>query len=345
MPRRHQPGSPVVPLREVADRLGVPLDDKVRDAARRFPLRFPRDYLESVGDGGPEDLVRAIGWPHPEEIGADPGGLEDPVGEKPLASHPLVIRKYRDRAILLTTSRCHFYCRFCFRAGHRRDPTIGELRDALATLRDDPELFEIILSGGDPLVLTDAFIGELLAGVRELPKLGAVRIHTRAPVHEPARITPALVETLAGASPFAPRMAIHVTHPRELTPAFDGALALMREAGLPLRSQTVLLRGVNDVPEVLAELFRGLYTRQVEPYYLHHPDRVPGTQRFRMSIEEGRSIVRALRARLPGPAMPAYVIDLPDGSGKVPVDWLEREGHRRWRVERADGSLSFYDEC
>jgi lysine 2,3-aminomutase len=320
------------------------LDERAREAARRFPLRFPRDYLESVADGGPDDLVRAIGWPHPEEVGADPGGLEDPVGEKPLATHPLVLRKYPDRAILLTTSRCHFYCRFCFRAGHRQDPTIAEVREALATLRNDPELFEIILSGGDPLVLTDAFLGEILAELRGLPQLGAIRIHTRAPVHEPSRVTAELVDTLVQASPHAPRVAVHVTHPRELTTAFDRALSLMREGGLPLRSQTVLLRGVNDEVETLAALFKGLYARRVEPYYLHHPDRVPGTQRFRMGIEEGRAIARALRARLPGPAMPAYVLDLPDGRGKVPVDWLERESPERWRVTRADGSVSFYDE-
>jgi lysine 2,3-aminomutase len=141
---------------------------------------------------------------------------------------------------------------------------------------------------------------------------------------------------------------VHASHPAELTPAFEDAVARLAAAGLPLVAQTVLLAGVNDEPETLEALFRGLYARGVRPVYLHHPDRVPGTGRFRVSIERGRALARRLRGRLPGPAIPTYVLDLPDGRGKVPVDWLEAcegpEGAGRYRVRRPDGSWSIYDD-
>lgn len=345
MERRHQSASRVLPLRQVAERWGVPLDDAVAAAARRFPLRFPADYLDLVPPAGDRDIVRLIGWPDREEVLPDPDGIADPVGERALVSHPLVIRKYDDRVILLLTSRCHFYCRFCFRAGHRQDPSLDEVRVAIeAIAREERPVREVILSGGDPLVLSDTFLAEVLRALGEVRSLETIRIHTRAPVHEPRRVTEDLVAMLADAAPVPIWVAIHITHPRELHALFDRAVGLLRDSGIPLLSQTVLLGGVNDDARTLAELFTGIYRRGIKPYYLHHPDRVPGTARFRVSIDEGRQIVRVVRGLVPGPAMPFYVLDLPDGRGKVPVDWLVRVDRQTWRVDRGNGAVSTYVE-
>jgi len=310
-------------------------------------VRFPRSYLDLARPGDPDDPVRRIGWPDAEEIRDDPEAIADPVGEDRLRLHPLLLRKYPDRALLLVTARCHFYCRFCFRAGAQREPGPGEVEEAIAVLGAAPSaagVREVILSGGDPLVLADARLAEILQALAALPRLERIRIHTRAPVHDPDRVTPALVRTLREASPRPLRVAVHTSHPRELTPAFDRAVALLRGAGIPLLNQTVLLRGVNADARVLAELFAGLAARGVHPYYLHHPDRVAGAARFRVTIEQGLAIDGELRGLLPREELPAYVLDLPDGSGKVPVASLERAGPRLWRWRGDGGGESLYED-
>ncbi len=346
MNRRHHSGAGALPLAEVAQRLRVSVDSDVLAAARRLPMRFPRIYLDLLAESGAEDLVRRIGWPDPEETAPDPGGLDDPVGERGSTGSPLVLRKYADRVILLVTSRCHFYCRFCFRSGMTLEPTLEEIERAVATIIDLARtgVREVILSGGDPFVLSDAFLAQVLSLLGGVPGLSTIRVHTRAPVHQPDRVTPGLASRLVEASPARVWVVLHVTHPAELHRGFDEAVAHLRRAGIGLLSQSVLLAGVNDDPLVLAALFRGLYERGVKPYYLHHPDRVRGTARFALPIERGRTLVRRLRGLVPGPAMPAYVVDLPDGSGKVPVDWLEADGPGAWRVERPDGGSLRYEE-
>jgi lysine 2,3-aminomutase len=337
-------GSPAAPVAEVARRLGVSFDEAVRSAARRLPVRFPESYLALARAGDPEDPIRRIGWPDPEELAPDAGAIADPVGEQSKKLHPLVLRKYPDRALLLLTRRCHFYCRFCFRAGGGADADLDQVEEAVAVLARQRGLREVILSGGDPLVLPDEFLAAVLRRLEALPELTTVRIHTRAPVHDPARVTPELVSTLVSASPRPLWVAIHAAHPRELTSAFERAIGLFLAAGVPLLDQTVLLRGVNADPAVLAQLFRGLYARQVKPLYLHHPDRIAGAARFRVSIEEGLAIYRALRERISGPALPAYVLDLPDGSGKVGVESLSRVHGSLYRGTLPDGRVTEYHD-
>jgi len=334
-------GSPAVPLAEVVERLGVSLDADVRAAARRLPLRFPRPYLDLLRDG-PDDPLRLVVWPDPEETSYDAEAIEDPVGEAALKPHPFVVRKYRDRALLLVTHRCHLYCRFCFRAGQVAEPRLGEILDAIRLLRGDTEVREVILSGGDPLVLPDEELAQILRALDALPGLRSVRIHTRAPVSDPPRVTDQMVGRLIAASPVPIWIAIHTSHPRELTDGFRRAVGRMQGPGISLLNQTVLLAGVNDDPATLELLFGELYALGVKPYYLHHPDRVAGAARFRVTIERGLAIHRTLRGRLPGAAIPEYVLDLPDGSGKFPVAWLERVGERLYRAPHADGRESFY---
>jgi lysine 2,3-aminomutase len=337
-------GARVVPLEEAARRLGAEWDALARRAASRLPLRFPEEYLRLADPDDPNDPIRAIAWPEAEEVEPDPDAIDDPVGERDRGPHPLVVLKHADRVILIATKRCHFYCRFCFRAGAHAEPARHELEEAVAVIARHRAIREVILSGGDPLTLPDERLAGLLARLARVPFLETLRIHTRAPVHAPHRVTPELIEALAAATPLPLRIVLHASHPRELRPSFDAAIDRLASAGHPLLDQTVLLRGVNDDPETLEALFNGLYRRKVVPYYLHHPDRIAGTARFRVPIERGRQVYRTLRGRLAGAATPGYVLDLPDGRGKVPVLELEPLGRGRWRYVHPDGAVSTYDD-
>jgi len=346
-PRRLDPGAPgvpeggFVPLEEAARRLGHE-DTGWRDAARAFPVRWPAGYL-ALAEGPGGEAIRRMGVPDPAELIPDPGDLADPVGERLRSAVPFVVQKHADRAILLVTARCHFYCRFCFRRsfpdGDHRDPTAAQLDAALEHLLGQPGLREVILSGGDPLVLSDERLAAIVERVRRAPQVGTVRVHTRAPVHYPERVTDELVRVLAAAGPAW--VVVHFDHPSELRPEALAAVGRLVDAGIPVLNQNVLLAGINDDADVLAELYRGLYRARVKPYYLHHPDRAPGNARFRVSVRRGRDLVRELRRLLSGPALPSYVIDLPDGTGKVPVESLVEIAPGRWA--RADGASAFDD--
>jgi lysine 2,3-aminomutase len=307
----------------------------VRAAARRLPLRFPAEYLELVRPVAEDDPLRRIAWPDGEELAPDPAAIADPVGESPLKLHRQLIRKYRDRALLVTTARCHFYCRFCFRAGQDHDPSLEELFEAIDLLAEHPEIEELIFSGGDPLVLSDESLFRLLERAASVPSVRRVRIHTRAPVHDPARVTARLAAGLVAHAARPLRVVIHSSHPRELRASVERAIETLQAAGIALANQSVLLAGVNDRVESLVELFGRLSRRGVAPYYLHHPDRVAGTARFRVTIERGLELYRALQAALGRECAPRYVLDLPDGGGKVPVEALQRQSDGSYRIELA----------
>jgi lysine 2,3-aminomutase len=319
-------GSPAVAWRDAARRLGLDdVEPERREAARRFPVRFTEYYLGLAETGGPDDPIRRIGLPEPAEIAPDPASLVDPVGERARSPAPYVVRKHADRAILLVSSRCHVYCRFCFRRtfpdGRHADPDPAALDAAIAYLAGEDDLREVILSGGDPLALQDDELRTIVRRLSALPQLVQLRVHTRAPVHDPARVTPELADALVSGLPLS--LVMHFDHPREITDETRRVAGLLLGRGIPLLNQSVLLRGVNDDPATLEELFRALWRERIKPYYLHHPDRVPGAGSFWLSIERGLEIYRELSRRLGGgPALPAYVIDPPDGSGKVPVETL-----------------------
>jgi lysine 2,3-aminomutase len=333
--RKTLTGSPAVPLAEVARRLGVAdswkeADPALHEASRRFPVRLTRHYLDLAVPGDAEDPIRRIAFPDAAEIAPDSGALADPVGERERSPVPFVVRKHADRAILLVTARCHVYCRFCFRRafpdGGHRDPDDATLEHALDYLEAEPDLREVILSGGDPLVLPDDTLRDILSRLAAMPQLTHLRIHTRAPVHDPARITAELASTLQPKSPSALPVwvVVHFNHPSELTPASLTAVRTLLDAGLSVLNQSVLLAGVNDSVETLEALCRALVAARVKPYYLHHPDRVEGAGAFWVDIDVGLGLYRELRQRLGGGiALPRYVIDPPDGSGKVPVETLD----------------------
>jgi lysine 2,3-aminomutase len=274
----------------------------------------------------PADAADPIGrqfLPSPEELVAGPGEAADPIGDDAHSPVPGIVHRYPDRVLLKVTHTCAVYCRFCFRResvgpGKANALSPAALDAALAYIAGDPAIWEVILTGGDPLMLSPRRLAALMARLAQIDHVKVVRFHTRVPVADPARVTPALVAAMK-----SPRqttyVALHANHPRELTPAARAACARIVDAGMPMVSQTVLLAGVNDDAAILAELMRGFVETRVKPYYLHHGDLAPGTGHFRVSLAKGQALMRSLRGRVSGLCQPTYVLDLPGGHGKVPV--------------------------
>jgi lysine 2,3-aminomutase len=260
--------------------------------------------------------------PDVAELTVAAGENADPIGDGAYEVTPGLIHRYPDRALLKLTSVCAVYCRFCFRremvGPGEGTMTRADIDSALAHIRAHPDIWEVVVSGGDPLVVGARRLAMLTTALNAIDHLKVVRFHTRVPVVVPEQISDDLVAAMKTASK-ATWVAIHANHPRELTPAARAALARMSSGGLFLVSQTVLLRGVNDDAETLAALMRAFVESGVKPYYLHHADLAPGTAHFRTSIAKGQALVRTLRGRLSGLCQPAYVLDIPGGHGKVPV--------------------------
>ncbi len=290
-------------------------------------------YAVAIPDGmralieHPDDPIGRQFIPHPAELDLAPDERADPIGDDALSPLPGVVHRYPDRALLKPLLICPVYCRFCFRREHV-GPGGGLLSDAeldaaYAWFRAHPAVREVILTGGDPLMLSPRRLRAILRTLAAIPHIELLRIHTRVPVAEPARITEALATTLDVATPVW--LVVHANHAREFTPDAVAALRRIQTAGVPLLGQSVLLRGVNDSPETLENLFRAMLRARIKPYYLHQLDPAPGTARFAVPIEEGQRILRALRGRVTGLAWPTYVLDIPGGHGKVPIgpDYLD----------------------
>jgi len=297
-----------------------------------FPVRVPRGYVGDARD--PEDPRLLMALPSAEELRPDAGDREDPVGDLARSPLPWVVQKHEDRLLVLLTKRCHLTCRYCFRRNHEpgahEDPTTEEWQAVLEFVRRSAAS-ELILSGGDPLAVRDERLFEIVDAGRGK----TIRIHTRAPIALPSRVTPELVAGLRARAPVW--LLVHVNHAVELGPEVEAALGRLVDGGLPVLNQAVLLAGVNDDVDVLAELSRRLVALRVYPYYLHHPDHAAGNAHFRVDPRRGLALMEALRARVSGIGLPAYVVDLPDGSGKIPVERWLREGAE---VSLADGRPS-----
>ncbi|MCQ4161344.1 lysine-2,3-aminomutase-like protein [Roseomonas sp. GC11] len=284
----------------------------------------------------PADPIARQYVPDMAELTTLPQERSDPTSDAPFTPVKGVVHRYPDRALLKPLLACPVYCRFCFRR-EVVGPEGGllseaELEAALDWFAATPQVREAILTGGDPLMLSPRRLGHIVARLSAMPHLDIIRLHSRVPVTAPERITPALAAALQTEK--ALFLCVHANHAREFAPPALAALRGLRRAGVAMLGQSVLLRGVNDSPEALADLFRAMLAAQVKPYYLHQLDRAPGTVRFEVPIAEGRRILRALRGRLTGLAWPAYVLDLPEGAGKAPLgpDFARREGED-WLVE------------
>ncbi|HUH12527.1 MAG TPA: KamA family radical SAM protein [Longimicrobiales bacterium] len=247
-------------------------------------------------------------------------GIVDSLDEDRDSPVPNLTHRYPDRVLFLVSPVCATYCRFCTRRRKVGDPVkipVSEYESAFAYLREHTEVRDVIMSGGDPLLLSDRRIQFLLENLRAIPHIEIIRIHTRMPSHLPERITPELMEIIKAHHPVY--VNLHFNHPDELTPAAEQAIAMLADAGVPLGSQTVLLKGVNDTPEVMKALMHKLILNRIRPYYIYQADVVAGGEHFRTAVEKGLEIIRALRGWTSGLCVPHYVIDAPGGGGKIPI--------------------------
>jgi lysine 2,3-aminomutase len=282
----------------------------------RYPVRLSGYYAGLIKRQG--DAIWKQCMPDPLEL-EDYSQCSDPLDETGLSPVSGLIHRYPDRVVLLVSNRCAVYCRFCMRkrlVGGGDDP-MGETKlcKALSYISEHPEIHDVILSGGDPLMLDDASLAKILTALRAIPHVAIIRIGTRIPVTLPERITSDLCTLLRKFHPLY--INTHFNHPDEITRDSSAACALLADAGIPLGNQTVLLKGVNDSVETMRGLMTGLLAIRVRPYYLHQMDLVQGTAHFRTSVRTGLEIVRGLRGHISGLAVPQYVIDLPGGKGKV----------------------------
>ncbi|MBZ9956621.1 MULTISPECIES: KamA family radical SAM protein [unclassified Mesorhizobium] len=340
-------------VRHVRDLAVQPLSPGERataqEAASRHKVRIPKSYLDLIDWEDPADPIRAQVIPSPDELVTGEGELDDPIGDHAFSPVPRLTHRHADRVLLFPTYQCAVYCRFCFRkeslTSIGRGYTREALEPALAYIASHPEIREVILTGGDPLSLPDKALNEIRARIEAIAHVRLMRIHTRVPVALPSRITPGLIAALQGRLMIT--VVTHFNHPREITDATEAACRGLRQAGFVLLNQSVLLKGVNDTVEVQEELCRELmYRLGVKPYYLHHGDLARGMAHRRTTIAEGQALVAALRARLSGICNPIYVLDLPDGGGKVPIGpgYVEDRDGGNWRIRGQDGKVREYTE-
>ncbi|AEH87678.1 MULTISPECIES: KamA family radical SAM protein [Mesorhizobium] len=340
-------------VRHVRDLAALPLSPAERQAAQQaatlHKVRVPKTYLDLIDWNDPADPIRAQVIPSPDELVEAEGELGDPIADHDFSPVPRLTHRHGDRVLLFPTYQCAVYCRFCFRkeslTSIGRGYTREALEPALAYIADHSEIREVILTGGDPLSLSDKALAEIFMRIEAIPHVRLLRIHTRVPVALPSRITPGLVEALQGR--LMVTVVTHFNHAREITDAAEAACRTMRQAGFVLLNQSVLLKGVNDSVEVLEELCRELmYRLGVKPYYLHHGDLARGMAHRRTTIAQGQALVEALRARLSGICNPVYVLDLPEGGGKVPLGPCSIEGRdgESWRIRGQDGAVRGYTE-
>lgn len=313
-----------------------------------LPLRVPRYYLDLIDWNDPNDPLRRQVLPLPDEQAVLPDDLRDPIGDDANSPVPGIVHRYPDRALLLLTATCAVHCRFCFRREFIGKPVRTLRKDqfeaAIRYLSDHSEIWEVILSGGDPLVFPDAYLDSVFRRLRSIPHVKIVRIHSRTPAIFPGRLTPEFAELVRRYAPVY--LVVHVNHPREVSARFVRQVGHVVDRGTPVLSQSVLLRGVNDDVQTLAALFKRLVEARVKPYYLHQLDRAPGTNHFRVPIAEGLHLMASLRGHISGLCLPTYMLDIPGGHGKVPLspEYVHLKSAHLYDVTNHRGERFTYEE-
>jgi lysine 2,3-aminomutase len=325
-----------------------PSDKTLTEVARRYRVTVS-DYLEDRITGNESGPLAKQYRPDILELDDHPAEQSDPIGDEAHSPVPGIVHRYENRVLLKPLELCAVYCRFCFRRASVGQPDHGILSDdklqaALDYIRDAEKVREVILTGGDPLILSPRRLQPILETLDTIDHIKILRIHTRLPVADPARITDALRNALSVTrKPIY--VVLHVNHAEELTAEAGNAFSRLRRAGCILLSQSVLLKSINDSVGALAGLFQGLAELGVKPYYLHHPDLAPGTGHFRVKPEDGQALMERVRQKVSGLAMPLYVLDIPGGYGKVPIQngQLEKTDEGLYRVRDPKGHIHLYD--
>jgi lysine 2,3-aminomutase len=343
-------------LRTAADLVETDLVSRARagDVARvaeRYAVAVSPAMAELIDTGDASDPIARQFIPDIRELDRHTSERADPIGDHPKSPLTGLVHRYPDRVLLKVAAVCPVYCRFCFRRemvgpDNGAPLTDAELDAALDYIRTHSEIWEVILTGGDPFVLSPRRIADITARLADIAHVRILRWHTRVPVVAPERVTADLVAALRSERQTV-YVALHANHPREMTPRARDAIALLADAGIPLVSQTVLLKGVNDDVATLEALMRAFVESRIKPYYLHHGDLAPGTTHFRTTIADGQALMRELRRRLSGLALPTYVLDIPGGGGKVPIGpaYLAHDGEECFTVRNAAGVTHAYEDC
>ena len=320
--------------------------------AARYAVAVTPEIAALIDPDDPNDPIARQYIPSAEELVTHPGENADPIGDHTHSPVEGIVHRYPDRVLFKLVHVCAVYCRFCFRremVGPGRETALSQrtYQGALDYIRSHGEIWEVILTGGDPLMLSPRRLGEIMADLAAIDHVRIIRLHTRVPVADPARVGDEMVNALkvSGATTW---VALHANHPRELTDNARAACARMIDAGIPMVSQSVLLRGVNDNAATLEALMRAFVECRIKPYYLHHGDLAPGTAHLRTTLEQGQALMRALRGRVSGLCQPDYVLDIPGGHGKSPVgpNYLsqtrEADPESRYRVVDYCGDVHLY---
>jgi lysine 2,3-aminomutase len=321
--------------------------EEIRRVAERFTVALTEEVAELIDLTDPDDPIAAQFIPSAAELETAPEERADPIGDDLWSPVPGIVHRYPDRVLLKPSLLCPVYCRFCFRretvGKHGAMLNAAALARAFDYIRARPEIWEVIVTGGDPFLLAPRRIAEIVRTLEAIPHVAVIRFHTRVPVVDTRRVSLALVAALEAHK--AVYVVIHANHPRELTEAARAAVGRLTRSGIPVLSQTVLLAGVNDDPAILETLFRSLAAMRVKPYYLHHPDLAHGTAHFRVNVERGRDLMCSLRGRVSGLCQPTYVLDIPGGYGKVPIGASAAspaDEPGRWIIEDSAGGTHAY---
>lgn len=343
---RHMVGT----LEELERRLTLSADERegVRQTARKFRLGITPYYLSLIDPAHPHCPIRRQAIPVKAEAEVREGELRDPLGEDKTRPTPAIVHRYPDRVLLLATDRCSVYCRHCTRrrltGGDSGELDKAALRDAVRYLRAHGEVRDVLISGGDPLLLSDSRLEELLAQVAAVPSVEMIRFGSRVPVTCPQRVTPELARLLRR---YAPTFVVtHFNHPREITPEAAQAVERLIDAGVPVENQSVLLRRINSSARLLLDLNHRLLRLRVRPYYLHQCDVAEGLEQFRTPLAKGIEILEEMRGHTSGLAVPHFAVDLPGGGGKVTLqpNYLLAPGERSWKFRNFRNEIYSYPE-
>lgn len=321
----------------------------LKQVAAQFAVAVTPHLQAQIDPSDPKDPIARQFLPDAAELDVHEHERGDPIGDDAHSPVPGIVHRYPDRVLLKLVNVCPVYCRFCFRremvGPGSRGLSADQLDAAIDYIAQHPAIWEVILTGGDPLIVSPRRLKEVIAKLNAIPHLGVIRLHSRVPVVDPAKINDAMIDALKS-SDKAVWLLLHANHAREFVPEATAAIRRLVAAGVPMLGQSVLLKGVNDSPAALTDLFRAMVANRIKPHYLHHGDLAKGTSHFRLSLKEGQDLMRRLRGHTSGLLQPTYILDIPGGHGKVPVGpgYAEPNDDGSWTVTDPWGCAHRYHD-